>query len=428
MDYTVTIQEETEKVTQAVVHKSVEIIEGQYGHYIYKKDEMIYIPCGGAVYVKNAITEVETCKQYLTLYFDSGDGKRRTILFPREDLVENKIVSLTAYGVQVSKKTADYLIKSIENQEVNVKHLLCHAKLGMAEWNGEKIFKGAKGVGIDSKYTGKLKVQQVYNGLRKKSNRSNNPLSASTIKHIDRILKCALNVAVDEGIIKENPVRKMKIGKDIRSERLEVYTVEEIRALEKAVRGTDMELPVALLFDCVMRRGELLGLRYSDIDFDKKEVTIQHAWTETETNEPVLKDCKTESSYRKLIVSDHTINLLRRQRTIYMRNRMKYGEKFCNSNHVICKENGEPYRPKSFTSKWSKTLKKCGLRHIKLHGTRHSAISLLLSEGVPIQIAQQRAGHQDPKITLGVYSHVSKDKESLVADTLEDVLFSAVGE
>ena len=115
-------------------------------------------------------------------------------------------------------------------------------------------------------------------------------------------------------------------------------------------------------------------------------------------------------------------------RTIYMRNRMKYGEKFCNSNHVICKENGEPYRPKSFTSKWSKTLKKYGLRHIKLHGTRHSAISLLLSEGVPIQIAQQRAGHQDPKITLGVYSHVSKDKESLVADTLEDVLFSAVGE
>lgn len=158
MDYTVTIQEEAEKITHAVFHKSVEIVEGQYGHYIYKKDEMIYIPCGGAVFVKNSITEVENCKQYLTLYFDSGDGKRRTILFPREDLVENKIVSLTAYGVQVSKKTADYLIKSIENQEVNVKHLLCHAKLGMAEWNGEKIFKGAKGVGIDSKYTGKLRV------------------------------------------------------------------------------------------------------------------------------------------------------------------------------------------------------------------------------------------------------------------------------
>lgn len=130
-----------------------------------------------------------------------------------------------------------------------------------------------------------------------------------------------------------------------------------------------------------------------------------------------------QSSYRKLIVSDHTIELLRRQRTIYMRNRMKYGEDFCNSNRVICKENGEPYRPKSFTRKWAKTLEKYGLRHIKLHGTRHSAISLLLSEGIPIQIVQQRAGHQDPKITLAVYSHVSKDKESLVADTLREILF-----
>ena len=86
MDYTVTIQEETEKVTQAVVHKSVEIVEGQYGHYIYKKDEMIYIPCGGAVYVKNAITEVETCKQYLTLYFDSGDGEEEDNSLPKRRL------------------------------------------------------------------------------------------------------------------------------------------------------------------------------------------------------------------------------------------------------------------------------------------------------------------------------------------------------
>ena len=53
-----------------------------------------------------------------------------------------------------------------------------------------------------------------------------------------------------------------------------------------------MELPVALLFDCVLRRGELLGLRYSDIDFDKKEVTIQYTWAETEGKEPILRHVK----------------------------------------------------------------------------------------------------------------------------------------
>lgn len=158
MGYDVKIQEESEKISRSVLHKSVEIRDGQYGHYLFKKDEAIYIPCGGAVFVQNAITEVETCKQYLNLYFDGADGKRRTILFPREDLVENKIVSLTAYGVQVSKKTADYLIKVIENQEVKAEHRLCHSKLGMTVWNGKKIFKGATGIGITSRYTGKLRV------------------------------------------------------------------------------------------------------------------------------------------------------------------------------------------------------------------------------------------------------------------------------
>lgn len=158
MGYDVKIQEESEKISRSVLHKSVEIRDGQYGHYLFKKDEAIYIPCGGAVFVQNAITEVETCKQYLNLYFDGADGKRRTILFPREDLAENKIVSLTAYGVQVSKKTADYLIKVIENQEVKAEHLLCHSKLGMTVWNGKKIFKGATGIGLTSRYTGKLRV------------------------------------------------------------------------------------------------------------------------------------------------------------------------------------------------------------------------------------------------------------------------------
>lgn len=274
----------------------------------------------------------------------------------------------------------------------------------------------------------RTRVQQVYNGWRIKSNKSNKPLKATTIQHINRVFKAALNVAVDLKYIKENPTRKVKIGKDMVSEHLDVYTTEEIRELQKAVKGTDMELPVALLFDCILRRGELLALRYSDVDFDNNTVTVQYTWAETEGKEPVLKDCKTESSYRKMVVSDYTMQLIHRQKLIYMRNRMKYGKDFTNSDRIICKENGEPILPKSFTRKWARTLEKHGLRHIKLHGTRHSAISLLLSEGVPIQMVQQRAGHQDPKITLGVYSHVAKDKQNVVAQKLNEVLFSAVNQ
>lgn len=172
----------------------------------------------------------------------------------------------------------------------------------------------------------RARVQQVYNGWRLKSTKSDKPLRATTILHINRVFKAALNVACELEYIKENPARKVKVGKDMVTEHVDVYTVEEIKELQKAVKGTDMELPVALLFDCILRRGELLGLRYSDIDFEKNTVTVQYTWTETDGNEPTLKDCKTESSYRKMVVSEHTMKLLKKQRLLYMQNRMKYGK------------------------------------------------------------------------------------------------------
>ena len=76
-----------------------------------------------------------------------------------------------------------------------------------------------------------------------------------------------------------------------------------------------MELPVALLFDCVMRRGELLGLKFSDINFDTSTVTVRHSLVESEDSKiPVLKDCKTDESYREIVVSEYTLKLLKKQK------------------------------------------------------------------------------------------------------------------
>lgn len=275
----------------------------------------------------------------------------------------------------------------------------------------------------------KVHIQQAYNAWRKKSNASDNPLKATSIQHINRIFKAALNEAVERQYIKQNPACKIKIAKDTSTHKLDVYTVEEIQELQRAVKGTDMELPVALLFDCIMRRGELLGLRYSDINFNRNTITISNSLVESEDSKiPVLKDCKTEDSCREMVVSEYTMKLLKRQRAKYKENRLKYGKDFYDKDFVVCQEDGKPFLPKSFTRKWARTLEVHGLRHIKLHGTRHSAISLLLSEGIPVHIVQQRAGHKDPQITLAVYSHVAKDKQSIVAEKLESLIFSAVNE
>lgn len=271
------------------------------------------------------------------------------------------------------------------------------------------------------------RIQQVYNQWRIKSNASDKPLKAESIRHINRILKAALNKACELGYIKYNPTKNVKIGKDLVTKHVDVYTTEEIKLLKKTVKGTDMELPVALLFDCVMRRGELLGLCFDDVDFEKRTVTIQHSWVESEdSKKPVLKDCKTDGSYRKMVVSEETMKLLKRQQLLCKQICLREGKRFTGKQRVVCKQNGDPFLPKSFTAKWIDTLKKYGLRHIKLHGTRHSAISWLLSQGIPLHIVQARAGHQDPKITLSVYSHVAKEDEGVVADLLDAKLFCAV--
>lgn len=267
-------------------------------------------------------------------------------------------------------------------------------------------------------------IQTVYNAWKVCSNASNKPLKAETIRHINRIFKAALNKAIEWEYINKNPTDKIRIGKDVMTNHVEVYTIEEIKKLQTAVRNTDMELPVALLFDCMLRRGELLGLCYSDIDFETNTVLIQHSFVESaDSKHPILKGCKTDGSYRKMVVSKYTMHLLKEQQLKYKRNRLKYGANFTDSGRVICQEDGKPFLPKSFSRKWTRTLKKYGLRHIKLHGTRHSAISMLLSQGIPLHIVRERAGHQDPKVTLSVYSHVAKDNQNLVADKLDDILF-----
>ena len=105
-------------------------------------------------------------------------------------------------------------------------------------------------------------MQQVYNGWRLKSTKSDKPLRATTILHINRVFKAALNVACELEYIKENPARKVKVGKDMVTEHVDVYTVEEIKELQKAVKGTDMELPVALLFDLYF---EKRGTAWSEV-------------------------------------------------------------------------------------------------------------------------------------------------------------------
>lgn len=192
----------------------------------------------------------------LELGKDPVTGKRKRLYFKADttdrqeaenQLMIRKAEYLQEEIVEPSKETVEqYLLGYLENVRRNLSPATTRDYKGVIERYLIPEFGNIKLQELT-----RAKIQQVYNDWKVKSNKSENPLKATTIKHINRVFKTALNSAVEDGLIKENPTRRIKIGKDIEPNHLDVYTVEEIRELQKAVKGTDMELPVALLFSTI---------------------------------------------------------------------------------------------------------------------------------------------------------------------------------
>ncbi len=116
-------------------------------------------------------------------------------------------------------------------------------------------------------------IQKWVNRISKASPATGKPLAPKTVANKHQCLKKSLDVAVDMGLLKENPALKATLPKR-KKFRCEIYTDEQIQALLRSVRGTDLELPVELEISIGLRRGELLGLKYSQVDFDKMTLTV----------------------------------------------------------------------------------------------------------------------------------------------------------
>ena len=144
-----------------LLHKGYEIHKGQYGYWnVPKKDEESkFIACGSAVWVKEICINIETMERTLKLKFYDCVGNGMVLDMPRSDMTEQNILNLTKFGVQVNKRTADVLIKCLENQENKAPMTYQHKGLGFGLYGEEYFFKGFKAIGMESKYVGELSVE-----------------------------------------------------------------------------------------------------------------------------------------------------------------------------------------------------------------------------------------------------------------------------
>lgn len=238
-------------------------------------------------------------------------------------------------------------------------------------------------------------------------------LSAKSVLYIHRNIHAALEQAVRMQMIPRNPASLVPLPKAERYE-ARVYSEKQLRELVAAAKGTDMELPIALAATLGLRRGELLGLRWSSVDFGGKRIYIQDNLVSTSKG-TISKSPKSKTSIRAVDIPDGLLPLLKKHRKGQARNRLLMGKEYCPGDFVCCQTNGMHYNPGYFSKKFKDFLEKMGLPHIRLHDLRHSFATLLLQYGIEAKVASEMLGHSSVGITLDLYTHVPAGMKSSAA-------------
>lgn len=263
-----------------------------------------------------------------------------------------------------------------------------------------------------------IAIQGLYTTLLKEGRRDGaGGLSPRTVLHVHAVLSQALKQAVGWRMLQTNPAENVKPPVPQDAE-IETLSPEELGSLLQKAEGTKMYAPVLAAATTGMRRGELLALRWTDIDLDKAELRVEQSLEETKAGLRI-KPPKTKRSRRTITLPALTVAALRRHRTRQSEERLALGLSGANDWLVFCRYDGEMIRPRNFSKEFARLVKRSGIKHVGLHALRHTHITQLLKSGEHIKLVSERAGHASIAITLQIYSHVIPGMQEDVAKRLD---------
>lgn len=247
--------------------------------------------------------------------------------------------------------------------------------------------------------------------------------NANTVIHYHAVVRKALQYAVKNELVNENVadrVDRPKKGKYLTG----FYTKEELSALFEATKEDSIAVVIQLAAYYGLRRSEVLGIRWSAIDFEKGTLSINHKVTEGKVNGKhrlyTEDKLKTKSSFRTLPIIPPVRALLEHQRIRQKKYRLLFKKSYCTDylDYVCTDEMGKLFRPNYITDHFKLLLEQNGLRHIRFHDLRHSCASLLLSQGIPMKQIQEWLGHSTFSTTADIYSHLDFNSKLESADAI----------
>ncbi|MGF9909470.1 tyrosine-type recombinase/integrase [Brevibacillus porteri] len=251
-------------------------------------------------------------------------------------------------------------------------------------------------------------------------------LSPSTVKRIFSVVNASLNSAEIKGIVSKNVANRVEKPQASSRRQLVVWEPEFVSDfLEKTKYASRYWIAVYLAVMTGMRQGEILGLRWSDIDFDNRNLTIQ----QTVNRHREIKDgAKTKKSVRSVALSPETIEVLKEHRKLILQERVELGPDYQNNDLVVCTQFGGPTTQRAIQKVWPNFLKKTGAPKITFHDLRHTHASLLIKQGVHIKVISERLGHSSITITMDKYGHLMPNMQAEAAEGLDSLLKTKAGQ
>lgn len=269
---------------------------------------------------------------------------------------------------------------------------------------------------------GSYKLQDLKPTIINKyfKNKKDQGLSNNTIrKHYD-LLKDALKHAVNEDKILKNPLDRIEPIKEQKNE-MNFYSVEQLKTLFSLVENNRMEIVVKLAGMLGLRREEIAGLKWDNIDLENKKITVAEARTQAGKN-TIAKGTKNRSSHRTLHAPDEIITLLKKIKENQNKQKALLGEAYKDEGYIMVWENGEPYRPNYLSDLFKKIIDDNKLPPLRLHDLRHSFASIANELGINLFDISKALGHSQVGTTSQIYTHMFDATHKKAISKIADVI------
>jgi integrase len=252
-------------------------------------------------------------------------------------------------------------------------------------------------------------------------------LKPTSVVSVLLVLRVALNQAVEWELVRRNVASLVPQPRIVQRD-TRIFTPDEARSFLDACKHHRLEALYTVALALGLRKGEALGLQWSDVDLDAGMLRIRHTLQRARGNagELVLVEPKTTSSRRTIALPEMAVKALRLHRMRQLEEKLNAGPRWQEHGLVFTSRHGTPIDPTTSTRDFLNLLAKARIPRMRFHDLRHSCASLLLAQNVHPKVVQELLGHANIQITLNRYSHVLPATKSAAAATMDD-LFPAAG-